>query len=168
MFPRSIVTKARTSAFYRWLLNLGLFRMIPFNKPHGFRVHALSEYGVTAVMPYRRRNMNHIRGLHACGLATLTEFTSGLALILQLDSSQYRIILKRLEMDYLYQGKMDAYASFEVTPEWLESNVKQPLSSSDAVVIPCKVEIKDVAGNHLTTGIVHWQVKPWSKVKTKA
>lgn len=168
MLMRSIVTKARTSAFYRWILNLGLYRMIPFNKPHGFRVHALTDYGVTAVMPYRRRNMNHIRGLHACGLATLTEFTSGLALILQLDSAQYRIILKRLEMDYLYQGKMDAYATFDVTPEWLHQNVTLPLSNADAVVVPCVVRITDAQGNQLTTGVVHWQVKPWSKVRTKA
>lgn len=168
MLDSYIIRRARTSAFFRWTLNVMLFRMIPFNKPHGFRVHALSDHGVTAIMPYKRRNLNHIRGLHACGLATLTEFTSGLALILRLDSSQYRIILKRLEMDYLYQGKMDALASFDVHPDWLNEQVINPLKTTESVVVPCEVVIRDTAGNHLTTGKVFWQIKPWSKVKTKA
>ena len=168
MLDQFVLRKARTSGFYRWLFNVMLDRMIPFNKPHGFRVHAFTDHGVVACMPYRRRNLNHIRGLHACGLATLTEFTSGLALIIHLDSKKYRIILQRLEMDYHYQGKMDAFASFEVLPEWLESNVLRPLESAGSVVVPCEVAIKDTDGNHLTTGKVFWQIKPWSNVRTKA
>ena len=27
--------------------------------------------------------------------------------------------------------------------------------------------IKDVSGNHLATGTITWQVKEWSKVRTK-
>ena len=34
----TLVKKARTSSFYRGLLNFALGRMIPFNKPHGFEI----------------------------------------------------------------------------------------------------------------------------------
>ena len=167
MFSDLILRKARHSRFFMWLLNARLSRMIPFNKPHGFRVYALGDHSVTTIIPYRAANFNHIKGLHACGLATISEFTSGLALLMHLEPRKYRIILQRLEMDYHYQGKMDAFGYFEATPDWIRSWVTDPLTHADSVVVPCEVRINDAAGNHLTTGKVFWQVKPWSKVRTK-
>jgi hypothetical protein len=70
-------------------------------------------------------------------------------------------------MDYHYQGKMDAIAEFAASADWLEENIYHPLKTNDAVVIPCEVRIHDSDGNHLTTGKVFWQIKNWSKVKTK-
>src|SRR5690606_11987279 len=116
---------------------------------------------------YRKRNLNHIRGIHACAMATVTEFTSGLLLISMLDPKKYRIIMQRLEMDYHFQGKMDAFAFYTVTEEWLETNVYTPLKTLDAVVVTCEVKIYDSANNHLSTGKVFWQVKDWQKVRTK-
>ena len=75
--------------------------------------------------------------------------------------------MQRLEMDYHYQGKTDAYAEFTLSPEWFESNIYSPLKNEDATVVICEVKIIDENGNQLTTGRVHWQVKDWSKVKTK-
>ena len=75
--------------------------------------------------------------------------------------------MQRLEMDYHYQGKMDATAEFTISTEWLEKNVTHPLSTQEAVVIPCEVKIHDLKGNHLTTGTVFWQIKDWARVKTK-
>lgn len=165
--PTEILKKARTSSFYLWLLNRSLSRMIPFNKPHGFRVVEIEEFRLKTLMPYRRSNFNHIRGLHACGLATISEFTTGFLLLSSLDMKKYRIIMQRLEMDYHYQGKMDATAEFTISNEWLEKTVVTPLKTQDAVVVPCEVKIHDEKGNHLTTGVVHWQIKDWQKVKTK-
>lgn len=167
MLSNSLLEKARHSKFYLWVLNTGLSRMIPFNKPHGFKVLEIGDYHLKTRLPYRKNNLNHIRGLHACALATLSEYTSGLLLISKLGFSQYRIILQRLEMDYHYQGKMDAEAVFTIDQQWLEEKIFQPLQRSESVVITCEVKIHDVAGNHLTTGKVHWQIKEWKRVKTK-
>jgi hypothetical protein len=76
--------------------------------------------------------------------------------------------MKRLEMNYHYQGKMDATAEFIISKEWLDEKVINPLQSEEAVVVPCEVKIHDLKGNHLTTGIIYWQFKDWAKVKTKA
>lgn len=164
---QNIVKKAQHSGFYRWLLNRGLDRMIPFNKPHGFEVVDTGDYHLKTKIPYRRRNFNHIRGLHACALATLSEFTTGFLLIQHLDPARFRLIMQRLEMDYHYQGKMEAYASFEVSEAWLDEHIYEPLRSKEAVVVICTVKIHDRDGNHLTTGQVYWQVKSWDKVRTK-
>ena len=75
--------------------------------------------------------------------------------------------MQRLEMDYHYQGKMDAFAEFVISKEWLHENIVNPLHTQVAVVVPCEVKIHDSKGNHLTTGKVFWQIKSWSKVKTK-
>jgi hypothetical protein len=165
--PDQILQKAKTSSFYRGILNWSLNRMIPFNKPHGFKILEVEDYRLKTLIPYRSSNFNHIRGLHACGLATISEFTTGFLLISNLDMKKYRLIMQRLEMDYHYQGKMNATAEFTISKDWLEQNVITPLQSQEAVVIPCVVKIHDEKGNHLTTGKVFWQVKDWARVKTK-
>ena len=162
-----ILQKAKHSAFYRKVLNWSLARMIPFNKPHGFKVIEIDDFRIKTLMPYKKGNFNHIKGLHACGLATISEFTTGFLLLSLLDSKKYRIIMQRLEMNYHYQGKMDATAEFAITKEWLAEKVIMPLKNQEAVVVPCEIKINDIKGNHLTTGTVFWQFKDWTKVKTK-
>ena len=75
--------------------------------------------------------------------------------------------MQRLEMDYHYQGKMDGKATYSMTNEAVRQQIIEPLETRDSVVVVCEVKIHDEAGNHLTTGRVHWQVKDWRKVKTK-
>ena len=167
MNTTKLVEKAKNSSFYLWLLNMGITRMIPFNKPHGFRVKEISDTKLVTFLPYKKLNINHIRGLHACALATLSEFTTGLLMISRLDPKKYRIILKTLEMEYHYQGKMDGYGTFEMDNDWLQANIYTPLERADSTVVICEIKIHDSDGNHLTTGKVHWQVKSWDKVRTK-
>nr|PZN47528.1 MAG: DUF4442 domain-containing protein [Bacteroidota bacterium] len=161
------VERARTSSFQLRLLNLALDRMVPFNKPHGFRIVEIGDDHITTLIPYRKRNFNHIRGLHACALATLSEFTTGFLLLTKLDARKYRLIMQRLEMDYHYQGKMNSMATYSITEETMQQQIIEPLKTQDSVVIVCEVKIHDEAGNHLTTGKVHWQIKDWQKVRTK-
>ena len=162
-----ILEKAKHSSFYLKVLNWSLARMIPFNKPHGFKIFEIEDFRLKILIPYRKSNFNHIRGLHACALATISEFATGFLLLSNLDIKKYRLIMQRLEMDYHYQGKMDAFAEFIISKEWLQENIVNPLQTQEAVVVPCEVKIHDSKGNHLTTGKVFWQIKSWSKVKTK-
>ena len=162
-----LVEKAKHSAFYLRLLNWSVDRMVPFNKPHGFKILEIGDHTLKTLIPYRKSNFNHIKGLHACALATISEFTTGFLLLNSLDAKKYRLIMQRLEMNYHYQGKMDATAEFTISKEWIETFVVKPLKSNEAVVIPCEVKIKDIKGNVLTTGNVFWQIKEWTKVRTK-
>ncbi len=167
MNTQEILKKAQKSKFYLWLLNMGLNRMIPFNQPHSFKIQKIDQNKISTQLPYKRRNLNHIKGLHACALATLCEFTTGVLLISNLNPHKYRLILRKLEVDYLYQGKTNANAEFTIKEEWLQPYIIEPLTKQDAIDIVCEIKISDTANNHLCTGKVTWQIKSWDKVKTK-
>lgn len=163
----TLVEKASHSNFYRWFLSFQLNRMVPFNWPHKFKITAISFENIEVQLPYRKSNLNHLKGLHACAMATLAEVSSGFLLLANLNPKRYRLILKRLEMDYHYQGKMAAYIRFELSPNYLENEIIKPLSASGKIDLPCPVKIYDTQQNHLATGIAHWQIKDWQQVKTK-
>jgi acyl-coenzyme A thioesterase PaaI-like protein len=163
----SLIAKAKLSSFYLTILNIAFNRMIPFNRPHGFRIIEVGDYHLRTKLPYKTKNLNHLRGLHACALATLTEITGGFILVTRLDPKKYRIILKKLEVDYLYQGKTDAFGEFRISEEWMRQNVLGPLENAESVEVISEVNIHDANGNQLTAGKAYWQVKDWTKVKTK-
>ena len=75
------INGARGSKFGLYKLNLGLGFVIPFNRPHRIRIREVGQDFVKTVIPYRRKNFNHIKGIHACGLATAAEFASGFHLL---------------------------------------------------------------------------------------
>lgn len=161
-----IIADARASSFGLWKLNLGLSRMIPFNRPHGIKIAKIEEDKVVTQIKYKRRNLNHIKGIHACGLATCAEFASGFLLISKLDAKKYRLIMQTIDMEYHYQAKKDTTAEFECTDQWVKENITNPLSSQEKVNITCKINLYDSERNHVATGHTNWQIKPWDKVKT--
>jgi acyl-coenzyme A thioesterase PaaI-like protein len=163
----ALLRKARTSAFTRWWMNLVLDHMIPFNGPHGFRVHPQPGGGIRVDIPWWRVNRNHIRGIHACALATACEMCSGLSLLEHLDPKQYRLIMRSLRMVYHYQAKSRAHALCIPDAGTIASTVIAPLEHGDAVDHESTVEAYDDKGNHLATGTITWQVKPWSRVRTR-
>jgi acyl-coenzyme A thioesterase PaaI-like protein len=163
----TLLQKARTSSLQRGLLNAILPWMIPFNRPHGFRVVPLPEGGIRVEIPYWRINRNHIKGVHACCLATAAEMCSGLSVLEQLDPRKYRLIMRELRMRYHYQAKQKAWATCVPLAEDIRVQVVEPLQHQEAVDYTSVVELHDKAGNHLATGTVTWQVKRWDKVRTK-
>ena len=166
--PAKIIERAKTSKRHLALLNFVLARKVPFNKPHGFKIIELSNDIVRVKIPYKRINFNHIRGIHACALATASEYSTGFILLNKLDSKKYRIIMQKMEMNYHYQGKMDVIVTYELSDQWLKTNVLDPLETEESMIVNCEVKSHDIEGNHLSTGNIFWQVKPWQKVKTKA
>ena len=165
--PAQLMEKAKSSKKHLALLNFGLLRMIPFNKPHGFKIVEVDDNSVKVRIPYKRSNFNHIKGIHACALATASEYSTGLVLLNKLNAKEYRIIMQKMEMNYHYQAKMDTVVSFEISDEWLKHKVLDPLKTEPSVIVNCEVKSHDSEGNHLTTGNIFWQVKSWKDVKTK-
>jgi len=162
-----LLSKARTSPSWRWRLNFLLPWMIPFNRPHGFKVRPLLGGGIEVSIPNWRVNHNHIKGIHACALATASEMCSGLSVMEHLDPKKYRIIMRSLHMAYHYQAKQQALAKCVPTATEISELVLQPLQQQDTVDYTSTIEVYDQSGNHLATGTVTWQVKEWAKVRTK-
>ena len=134
----TVVERAKNSALHLKILNFGVNRLVPFNRPHGFRILEISDHQITTLVPYRKSNFNHIRGIHACALATLSEFTTGFLLLTKLDSKKYRLIMERIDMNYHYQAKMDALATFQISPEWLDEHAFRPLESKPKISLDCE------------------------------
>lgn len=164
---KSALAKAMTSTRALWKLNFVMGIGIPFNKPHGIKVHSVEENAVVTIIPNKRKNHNHIGGVHACGLATAAEFCSGLMLLRRVDPKQYRLIMQKLDVEYFYQAKSDAFARFELDDRTLTEKILEPLKTESAVFHTCEILVHDSENNHLCTVHTRWQIKSWEKVKTK-
>lgn len=162
----TILKKARSSRFYLWLLNRALWWAIPFNSPHRFRITEITQEEVTLLMPYIRKNFNHIGGLHACGLATLCEYACGLQLMNVMGTTSYRIIMKTLHMSYHFQARSAVKVTFSLSKEWVEKEVLMPLESQEAIFKEFELNVFDDEDHKICTAKVNWQIKSWDKVKT--
>lgn len=163
----ALLEGARRSPFKLKLLNLFLGRLIPFNRPHGVRIRELGKDFVATTAPYKRANHNHIRGVHACCIATAAEFSSGLLFLSRLNPSRYRLIMARLEIDYHYQAKGAIVAETRLEEQQLKDEILKPLADSDKLLFTQKTEVRDDHDNHIATARVTWQIKRWDAVRTK-
>lgn len=114
---------------------------------------------------YSRHNLNHLKGIHACALATLCEFTSGLSLIRFLSAEKFRLILKSLQVEYHYQAKMDVVAYCELSRD-AENEIRGLLEKDDQILRRIEVRVYDTSGNHICTAKMDWQLKRWEKVRS--
>ncbi|MDF1655758.1 MAG: YiiD C-terminal domain-containing protein [Coxiellaceae bacterium] len=161
-----LLKQAQTSKFKLWLLNRVALRMIPFNNQHGFIIKKITDESLETYAPYQRRNFNHLKGIHACGLATIGELSAGMLLLSIFDPTKYRVIMSHLEIDYHYQAKMPTRSIAEMKqPEQQELLGK--LDSGEAILKKMESNLYDDDNNHVATAHTTWQLKPWSKVKTK-
>jgi acyl-coenzyme A thioesterase PaaI-like protein len=166
LLPKLIV-KARHSKGWLKVLNFMMGRIIPFNRPHGFCVVELQEERVRTFAPYRRSNHNHIRGIHACAIATTAEFSAGLLLLSRLDPGRYRLIMSKLDVDYSYQAKQDITAETALSDADLQARVIKPLETAESHSIIMETLVADRDGNRIACAHTTWQIKRWDKVRTK-
>lgn len=162
-----LIRKAEHSKFYLWLFNKLLGRLVPFNRPHRLKIVKISKDELRVSVENTRQNRNHIGSIHACLLATLCEYVSGLNLLLHFSPQAYRIILKNIHMTYHYQAKTRVYAAFKLSDEETRREILDPLQAQDAVFKELPVEVYDEQNNHICTGLINWQIKLWKNVKTK-
>ncbi len=163
----NLLKRANRSPLFMRLLNYRMANKVPFNKPHGIKILEAGDQHITTYLPYKKANLNHIRGIHACALATLSEYTTGLALLRKLDSRKYRLIMKALRMEYYYQGKTGVTATCTLDDDWLQENVLDPLKEQEVVVVTMTIDLHDTKNNHLCSGFIDWQIKDWKKVRTR-
>jgi len=122
---------------------------------------------VVTSIPLKRKNKNHINGIHACGLATTAEFCSGLVLLRMLNPTDYRLIMQKIEVEYHYQAKHTSNARFELNDAVFKSEILKPLENDGVAFYTCEIPVHDVKGNHVCTAYTRWQIKSWKDVKTK-
>lgn len=162
-----LTTRARDSKAWLSLLNMVLGRVIPFNRPHGFAIETIGEEFIRTRSRYRKSNFNHIRGIHACAIATIAEFSAGFLLLTKLDPARYRLIMSNLEVEYVYQAKEDIFSESRFNSERLEAEVVAPLEEQELVTVKMESRVFDTSGHDIALAHTTWQIKKWDTVKTQ-
>ncbi len=154
---KNIFEKARTSSWGLFLLNQAFFWKLPFNRPHGIRIVSVDETGLTAMLPFRRNNLNHLGTLHACALATLAEFTAGTELWRRLEQKGFRLVLQSLHMTYTAKATEKVYARFG---DKLDKNTTQALlhqlKEHQKATFEAQVVLQTKDGKELAIGTSQW------------
>jgi acyl-coenzyme A thioesterase PaaI-like protein len=162
-----LMKDAKQGAWGLKKLNFTLLRFIPFNLPHKFKITRITDEVIETELPFTRKNLNHLKGVHACAMATLAEYTTGLFLLSKASSGGYRIIMKSIHVEYHYQAKSKVKASFGMSDADFQQKVMGPLSSEGVLLDEFTVKLYDESDNHVSTGTMQWQLKDWNKVKSK-
>lgn len=139
---------------------------IPFNAPHGFRFLSISDSVIKSYAPYKKLNQNHVKGIHACAIATVGEMAAGVLLIKNFTAYRYRFILANLEVDYHYQGRTDLIGTCIFNDEEKERTAKI-LEADEIPIVEMYTRITDSKDNHIADVRTFWQLKDWKQVKTK-
>ena len=147
-------------------INEMLWQVVPFNRPHKIEVTHWQKDKISAVIPLMKENFNHLQGIHACGLATVSEYVTGLLLLTNLGIEKYRLIMAKLEVDYTYQARTDCLASFSLSNHQIET-IKQKAQSEDKFIFEAKVNVTDSNNNIVSKATIYWQIKSWEKVNLK-
>ncbi len=163
----SLTSRAKGSSFWLWVLNRALGWTIPFNRPHGFKLIKIGDGLIRTMAPYKNGNLNHLKGIHACAIATVAEFSAGFLLLTSLDPKRYRLIMSRIEVDYSYQAKEQIISESSILPEVLEEEVFKPLQHQEAITITLASRVTDLSGHEIAVASTTWQVKRWDQVRTQ-
>ncbi len=162
-----LAKRAKISGFWLRMLNVLLGRVVPFNRPHRFKIVEIDDNLVRTAAPYRRSNHNHIRGIHACALATVAEFSAGFLLMQNFTPAEYRLIMSRMDIEYKYQAKKRVVSESRLSHEQIERDILKPLETASSVDIKMRSDVVDEGGDLVAVAHTFWQIKRWDEVRTK-
>ena len=162
----NLLKKAESSKIYLRLLNYITNRTVRFNKPHGFKIIKITPEFAQTFAPYHKKNFNHVRGIHACAIATVGELAAGLILMNHFSPKEYRLIMSQIHIDYHYQAKRDIIATASLLPHDKE-HIMNELKEKKKTTQPIITEIKDANQQSIATVVSTWQIKSWDDVRTQ-
>ncbi|MBT8333301.1 MAG: DUF4442 domain-containing protein [Deltaproteobacteria bacterium] len=167
VFLYTLTDRAKRSKFWLWVLNVLLGRVIPFNRPHGFKLLLISDHVIRTGVENRRSNQNHLKGIHACAIATVAEFSAGFLLLSKLDPRRYRLIMSKIDIDYLFQAKESIVSESSLSPETLSNDIIAPLQAEGSILVKMQSNVDDISGNEIAHCCTTWQIKRWDRVRTQ-
>lgn len=140
-----------------WVSRL-MQEVIPFNRPHRLRVVKLSEQECQVSLPWRRRNLNHLRTMHACALATAAEYASGLCVLSALGIENKRLIMSDLAMTYRRRAESACLATAKLPDSELK-DLKAELEREGRGSFVLRSTVKDAEGEVVADAEITWHVK---------
>lgn len=162
----NLLQQAQDSKKQLWLLNRLMNHTVRFNKPHGFQVIKITPEHVQTFAPYHKKNFNHVRGIHACAIATVGELAAGLILMLHFSPQDYRIIMSHIDIDYHFQAKKNIVATAGLSVSE-KSTILDILKTEGKTLQTVTTDVKDDDHQSVATVKTVWQIKPWKDVQTQ-
>ncbi len=139
---------------------------IPFNLPHKFIFKEITDKKIQLILPYIKKNKNHLGGIHACATATLGEYSAGLSLIRRFGSSKYRLIMEELHADYIKQVKEEVIGVVELD-EAEKERIEKELNETGSCKVDISTNILNQNDEVIAVVQTKWQLKSWNKVTYK-
>ena len=140
-----------------WVSRL-MQEVIPFNRPHRLRVVSISSDECQVSLPWRRRNLNHLRTMHACALATAAEYASGLCVLRAIGVEGKRLIMSHLAMTYQRRAESPCLATAKLPEVELEA-LQDALKREGRGSFVLHAVVQDAAGDVVAEAAITWHVK---------
>ena len=104
--------------------------------------------------------------MHACAIATAAEYVSGLNVVEAFDMSKYRLIMSKIEVNYIRRPNGFCHAISSMSDD-VFSRIINELDSEGVSSFPMKSVVIDSTNEQVAVATIHWQVKSWKKVLVK-
>ena len=102
-----------------WLSSLLLGKVVPLVGTAGLRFEELTHERVVVSIRNRRKVQNHIKGVHAAGMALLAETATGFCVSMNLPDDKLPLI-KTMRVDYLKRAVGDMKAVAQLRPDQIQ------------------------------------------------
>lgn len=102
-----------------WLSSLLLGKVVPLVGTAGLRFEELTHERVVVSIRNRRKVQNHIKGVHAAGMALLAETATGFCVGMNLPDDKLPLI-KTMRVDYLKRAVGDMKAVAQLRPDQIQ------------------------------------------------
>ncbi len=143
--PNQLATRVATMkkvprALQPWLISKLLGSVVPLVGTAGLRFEEITSERVVVGIRNRKPVQNHIKGVHAAGMALLAETATGFCVGMNLPDDKLPLI-KTMKVDYLKRAVGDLKAVAQLRPEQIEQMFTQ---DKGEVTVP--VVITDESG----------------------
>ena len=132
--------------------------VIPFNRPHRLKVKSLSDERCEVVLPFRRRNLNHVGTMHACALATAAEYASGLCVLSAFGVGRVRLVMADMKMAYSRRGDSSCVAEAKLPSDVL-AHVQKKLKAEGRCAFELHSLVRDAADEVVAEAQITWHLK---------
>jgi acyl-coenzyme A thioesterase PaaI-like protein len=122
---RNVAQFKRVPAFMQpWLTSFMLGNVVPLVGTAGLRFEEISRERVVVSIRNRRKVQNHIKGVHAAGMALLAETATGFCVGMNVPDDKLPLI-KSMKVSYLKRAQGDMKAVAQLRPEQIQQILTQ-------------------------------------------
>lgn len=118
---------------------------IPMTSFLQVKVEEMSPGAVRLRMPFAPQALNHLGTIYAGAIFSLAEIAGGVAMVSAFDPTQFFMVVRRLEIEYLRPAQSDLVCAPRLSPEVI-AQVRANIAEQGKSDLPLPVEVIDAEG----------------------